>query len=343
MIKCIVWDLDGTLWDGTLRDNPNVLLRPEAKQLLEEADRAGVIHSIASRNDSEEAKQKLNELGAAQYFLFPQISQSDSKVVSLRKIADRFGIGLDSICFLDDNPFERYEVGRYLPEVMVCDASRLDLVRDELAAQAGAAPPSNHRELMALREARLRAEEAFTGTREEFLQECHMVLRVRAARREDLGRIWELVMRTNQLNNLRARWGREVLEEYIGQEDRFLYICELDDRFGRHGIVGAALFHWKEHELTLDLFCISCRIEGQGVAAAFLGEAAELAFSSKPQAKKLVCFYQVSDRSRAAFLLLKTLGFEALEKKDGQIRLELMAPFHKKPSPWIEIVREDEQ
>lgn len=341
MIKCIVWDLDGTLWDGTLRDNPDVLLRAEAKALLEEADRAGVIHSIASRNDSGEALEKLRELGVAPYFLYPQISVGESKVASLRRIVERFGIGLDAVCFVDDNPFERYEVSRYLPEVLVCDASRLDWIRAELSAQAGAVPATNHRALMAAREARLCAEEAFTGTREEFLKECCMVLRVRAARPEDLDRVWELVMRTNQLNNLRERWGREVLEEYRDSPDKLLLVCSLDDRFGNHGIVGAALFQL-EAALTLELFCISCRTEGQGVAAAFLGEAAEAAFSARPQAGKLTCYYRESGRSRAAFFLLKTLGFCAAEKKDGQIRMELAAPFRKQPPAWIEIIQEDE-
>jgi methoxymalonate biosynthesis protein len=341
MIKCIVWDLDGTLWDGTLRDNPDVSLRDEAKTLLEEADRAGVIHSIASRNDSGETQKKLRSLGVEQYFLYPQISVGESKVTSLRRIAERFGIGLDSVCFVDDNPFELYEVSRYLPEVMTCEASRLDWIRAELSAQAGIVPATNHRALMAAREARLCAEEAFNGTREEFLEECHMVLRVRAARAEDLDRVWELVMRTNQLNNLRARWGREVLEEYQSDANKLFCICELDDRFGRHGIVGAALFRMEGAALTLELFCISCRTEGQGVAAAFLGEAVETVFSLNPQAEKLICFYRTSERSRAAFFLLKTLGFDAVEKKDGQIRMELAAPFQKQPPKWIEIIREE--
>ena len=56
-----------------------------------------------------------------------------------------------------------------------------------------------------------------------------MVLRVRSARAEDLDRVWELVMRTNQLNNLRARWGREVLEEYQSDANKLFCICELDD------------------------------------------------------------------------------------------------------------------
>ena len=73
-MKCLVWDLDNTLWDGVLLEDAQVSLRPEVPGILRALDERGILHSIASRNDRAIAMEKLREFGLADYFLWPQIN-----------------------------------------------------------------------------------------------------------------------------------------------------------------------------------------------------------------------------------------------------------------------------
>ena len=108
-IKCVVWDLDNTLWSGTLLEGDEVHLRDGVREIIHALDARGILHSIASRNHAESALARLRELDLEEYFLYPQINWG-SKAASIRTIAESLNIGLDSICFIDDQPFELAEV-----------------------------------------------------------------------------------------------------------------------------------------------------------------------------------------------------------------------------------------
>ena len=128
-IKCIVWDLDNTLWDGVLLEDNTVSLRANVATIIEALDSRGILQSIASKNEATRAIQKLREFGLLDYFLYPQINWN-SKVSSLKVIAQSINVGLDSIAFIDDQPFEREEVSFSLPEVLCIDAIKVDSLLD---------------------------------------------------------------------------------------------------------------------------------------------------------------------------------------------------------------------
>ena len=108
-VKCLVWDLDHTLWDGILLEDSQVVLRPEVPAIIRTLDERGILHSIASRNDPAMAMDKLQQFGLADYFLWPQINWNP-KSESIKTISERLSLGLDSFAFVDDQPFEREEV-----------------------------------------------------------------------------------------------------------------------------------------------------------------------------------------------------------------------------------------
>ena len=72
-IKCVVWDLDNTVWDGVLLEDGNVKVKANVVEHVKRLDQLGVLHSIASRNDPELALAKLDQLGLRDMFLHPQI------------------------------------------------------------------------------------------------------------------------------------------------------------------------------------------------------------------------------------------------------------------------------
>jgi len=128
-IKCVVWDLDNTVWDGILLEDPQVTLRPEVVGILRTLDERGILHSIASRNDREVAMAKLREFGIEEYFLYPQINWN-SKAASVAQIAQDINIALDAVAFVDDQPFEREEVAFTHDQVLCLDSATLDGLLD---------------------------------------------------------------------------------------------------------------------------------------------------------------------------------------------------------------------
>jgi FkbH-like protein len=124
-VKCVVWDLDNTLWAGVLLENDNVSLRDHVVDIIRTLDSRGILQSIASKNEYVPAIKKVQELGLHEYFLYPQIGW-DSKASSIETIARLIDIGLDTVAFIDDEAFEREEVKFSHPEVLCLDALHLD-------------------------------------------------------------------------------------------------------------------------------------------------------------------------------------------------------------------------
>ena len=108
-IKCVVWDLDNTIWDGILLESDDVQLKPGIKEIIETLDSRGILHSIASKNEYDLAMSKLKEFGLDDYFLYPEIHW-DAKSISLERIQKNINIGMDTILFVDDQEFELAEV-----------------------------------------------------------------------------------------------------------------------------------------------------------------------------------------------------------------------------------------
>ncbi len=100
-IKLLIWDLDNTLWDGTLLEGDGVQLRPGIRETVAALDGRGILQSIASKNDYDAAVQKLQELGLNQYFLYPQINWN-SKAANIQTIIQSINIGSDTVGFLYD-------------------------------------------------------------------------------------------------------------------------------------------------------------------------------------------------------------------------------------------------
>ena len=341
MIKCIVWDLDGTLWDGVLNEGAPLLLNENAGKAVKEADARGMIQSIASRNEAGPAMERLQYFGLSEYFLFPQIEPWLAKPDALKRIAEHFNIGIDTLAFVDDDPFERYEAERYLPEAAVFSADEIDLLMETLRGIAANSQSDEHgcadingfnkrRVWMLAREKSLEAEAAFTGTRAEFLAECNITLTVRRAVDTDIPRVRELLSRARRLNTAP---GRDV-SALLSDNNTRLYVCELHDIFGDHGMVGASLIRTIEKTLCIEMFCVSCRVEGRGAAAAFLHEILRRE-TAGPEAQALS---EVLCRSLGGMshILFKSMGFAIAEAgKDGGALFRLPLPYNGTGVTWI--------
>jgi FkbH-like protein len=315
LIKAVVWDLDNTLWDGTLIEDKDVKLREDAVEIVRTLDHRGILQSIASKNDADLALAKLEELGIRDYFLHPQIHWN-SKTISLKNIAQSLNIGIDSLAFVDDQRFEREEVQFSSPEVVCIDALKLDgmLEMPELNPRFITDDSKNRRRMYISDQSRQQAEDMFLGTAEEFLASLDMVLTISAAKEEDLKRAEELTIRTNQLNSTGRTYSFDELNHFRESPHHLLLICSLEDKYGGYGNIGLALVESFQEHLTIKLLLLSCRVMSRGIGTILISHIMNLA---KSRNKSLYAEFLPNERNRAMYVTYKFSGFREERNIDG--------------------------
>lgn len=344
MIKCLVWDLDDTLWQGTLSEDEQVELRPNIKETLRKLDERGILQSIASRNESKRTRKKLVEFEIDHYFLFPQFSGA-SKVASIQRIAREMNIGMDTIAFIDDNPYERYEVSVYLPEVRIytADAANSLILLPEFQYSLSHTGGERRRH-MKLRMESQREEKSFNGSREAFFRSCEMELTLRRPREEDASRMAELVSRTTQFNNRVQMISPTTIQSYVqGEENHELYVGQFKDRFGDHGLVAMTMIQLCDVTAEITLFCMSCRMEGRGIGSAFLGSILYRLYKDNPILREVIFRYRPHKRNRPLLLLLQSLGFSKDNGSADEWIFKMELPCAYEGSPWVSLRMEGEE
>jgi FkbH-like protein len=312
-IKCLVWDLDNTLWDGILLEDPNVVLRPEVVPIIKALDERGVLHSIASRNDRAMAMEKIREFGLEDYFLWPEINWNP-KSDSIKAIAENIKLGLDTFAFVDDQPFEREEVAFAHPKVLCIDAADLAGIPDLPRMHPRfITDESKVRRLMYLSDERRQvAEREFSGTNEEFLAKLNMVFTIAKVDDADLKRAEELTVRTHQLNTTGYTYSYEELDELRHSPDHLLLISGLDDVYGSYGKIGLTLVELGPQFWTIKLLLMSCRVISRGVGTVMLTHIMRLA---KQAGVKLRADFVSNDRNRMMYITYKFAGFREVETR----------------------------
>ena len=332
-IKCVVWDLDDTVWDGILLEDPEVRVRPEVVEILKALDERGILHSIASRNYHDAAMARLREHGLEEYFLYPQINWN-SKAASIAQIAQDINIGLDAIAFVDDHPFEREEVAFSHGKVLCLDSRQLEglLDRSEFTPRF-ITEDSKVRRRMYLADIRRNREEAeFVGPTEEFLATLGMVFTIAPARESDLQRAEELTVRTNQLNTTGYTYSYEELEELSRSPRHKLLVASLTDRHGTYGKIGLALIECGSEAWptvwTIKLLLMSCRVMSKGVGSILLNYIMTLA---RKAGVRLRAEFVSNGRNRQMLITYKFAGFKEIGREGETAILEndltLIQPF----------------
>jgi FkbH-like protein len=323
-IKCVVWDLDDTIWRGTLLEDPAVAPRPEIVAVLDTLDRRGILNSVASRNDRRLALRRLRAAGLAELFLAPQIGWQP-KSTALALIATELNLGLDAFAFVDDQPFERAEVAFALPQVLCLDVTEIAAAvaaRPEFRPRFATGEPGRRRQLYRTELTRRQAEAEFAGTDAEFLATLGMTLTIRPAGPADLRRAAELTVRTHQLNATGRTYSYRQLDALRLAPDHLLLVADLTDRFGDYGTVGLALVQRGPRAWRLRLLLVSCRVAARGIGTVLLDHVlSDAAAAGVPLRGDFVD----TGRNRAMYLTYRLAGFQELARTAGTVRLECRA------------------
>ncbi len=319
-VKCVVWDLDNTLWDGTLIEDgiDGIKLRPEMVAIITRLDSMGILNAVASKNNHEDAMGALQRFGLNDYFLYPQISWNP-KSSSIQIIQKSLNIGMDTLFFVDDQVFERTEVSSTLPEVRVVSDKEIAGMMDQPEFNVPVTAESKRRRKM-YQEDQVRTE-AMTGTASdysEFLKSCNIELRMEPLSPDSMDRVHELSQRTNQMNFSGNRYTKGQLVDICNDPDKKTFVITVNDRFGSYGIVGFAIVDAPSATL-IDLM-FSCRIQAKQIEHTFFA----FQFETYKKLNRDVFYanYKPTKKNAQSGKVFFDVGFTVLDEKDGVQKLQ---------------------
>jgi FkbH-like protein len=277
--KCVALDLDNVLWGGTIGDDGLEGIRlgelgegeafVQFQLWLKELRSRGIILGVCSKNDDDKARepfQKHRDMVLAESDMSCFIANWDNKADNLRVLAKRLNIGLDSIVFLDDSPFERNLVRELVPEVCVPElptdpADYVPYLESLNLFEAAQFSDEDRKRADFYRANALREDEEarFTSVAEYLVS-----LQMEAAfeRFDDLHmpRIAQLVQRTNQFNLTTIRHSAEELTRFADDPDYFPFYTTLTDRFGESGLISVVIGKREGDCLDIVTWLMSCRV-----------------------------------------------------------------------------------
>lgn len=356
--KCLVLDLDGTLWGGLVGDDG-----PSGIELSDEypgncfkdfqhavlaLHRRGVILAINSKNNYEDAIEVIRShpemVLREEHFSAVRINWRD-KVENLQEIARELDLGLESFVFVDDSAAECERVRTGCPEVLVvqlpaeCHAYRS--VVEDLSCFEQLTLTQEDRARGELYRARSKREKLAqqAASLEDFLASLAMRGRLYRNEASHIPRISQMTLKTNQFNLTTKRCTEGEIARLM--EQGCVYSLQIEDRFGDNGIVGAALVvrnrasDWEILNLLL-----SCRVIMRTIEDTLVAEIA--ADAKMAGARGLVGVYVPSLKNRIAAKLYERLGFSARSHDDagrGEWVLDLVNGGGVAPSPWVRVMR----
>lgn len=257
-IKLIIWDLDETLWRGTISEE-EVILKSGYEDFLKNTLDMGIVHSICSKNEFEIANRELEKLGIWDLFVFPSINW-EAKGGRIKQMIADMGLRAVNVLFVDDNPQNLNEAKYFCPEINIALPNELE--KAFAFAKAAEKKDLNHQRLKQYKLLQQKHEEKSAyDSNEEFLLSCNIRVEILYDCVDKSERLHELLIRSNQLNFTKIRPSKEEFDRLLNDESVRCGYVRVKDRFGDYGIVG--FFALKNNNLIHYTF--SCRTLGMRV------------------------------------------------------------------------------
>ena len=331
--KCIVLDLDNTLWGGIIGedgfDRIDLSLKPpgmafmEFQRVLLALYQRGVILAINSRNNEDEALRAIRDhpfmVLREEHFATMKINWSD-KISNMKEIAQELNIGLDSIVYFDDDPINRELMSKAIPQIKTIDlpddpslyASTLMQIND-FNTLVMTNEDRNRGEMY--REEHKRTElKRSSSNLEDFLKQLEIRVTMKKANNFTIPRIAQLTLKTNQFNLTTRRYQEEDVETLAQDHTKLIGCAQTQDKFGDNGITGVYIVN-KNHvdkEWFIDTFLLSCRVMGRGIEDAMMGYI--LSKAKEEGVVKVKAEFIPTKKNKPCEQLLPNFGF----RKEGE-------------------------
>jgi FkbH-like protein len=294
--KCLILDLDNTLWGGIIGDDglENIQLGAlgigkaftEFQYWIKKLKNRGIILAVCSKNTEAIAKEPFEKhpdmvLRLDDIAVF--IANWENKVDNIRHIQSVLNIGFDSMVFLDDNPFERNMVKESLPDLTVPElpvdpAEYLEYLYPLNlfeTASFSEVDVSRTRQYQVAAE-RVVVQQSY-NTETDFLKSLNMVSLVEPFNKFNTPRVVQLSQRSNQFNLCTVRYTEQDIETLANSDDHFTFSFTLEDRFGDNGLICIIVLKKESADtLFIETWLMSCRVLKRGMESFVLNTIADL-------------------------------------------------------------------
>jgi FkbH-like protein len=334
IVKCLIWDLDNTLWNGILVEDglKNLTLNSAAVELLRCATQTGLINVVVSKNNHSEAFRAIKAFGLDQYFVDYKISWAP-KSSAITELIVELKIGEDSCIFIDDSAFERQEVAYNIPELRVYDVIDIDILTKKISSFGNGKTTSLNRTKL-YKEEVIRKNTAIDLkiSYHDFLRQCKTKIKITNLSPANIDRVFELSQRTNQLNFMLNRYSFDELQNLQANETKLVLVFDVSDRFGDLGIVGFCVLDLTRFFLQDLVF--SCRVQGRRIEQFII---TYLRDTHKPK-KDLIIQIKKTPKNVVNAGIFKELGFQRVQKNNDIETLVLKEETVTKAEKIIELI-----
>ncbi|MAG20423.1 hypothetical protein CL618_03250 [archaeon] len=312
MIKMVVWDLDNTLWEGSVyyKDKEKVKLKEGSKEVLKELKKREIKNVVCSKNYFEDGEKKLKEFGLLEFFEDLKINW-ELKSKNVLELMEKFNVSKEEVLFVDDDAFQREEVSLigvkslYFEDPL--DVLEVDGIKELLE--------EDRVRLLKEQREREKGEKEHKGDYKEFLKKCEMKMVIREVEDSDWERVVQLLNRTNELNATSNRYKLEELKESYEVNNDRVFVVELKDRFGEYGIIGEAIIDTMNEFWSIRDLTVSCRTMGRGIGGALV--VGILKKGKEEKVSKVRGYVKETESNWRMKPLFEKRGFRKVGKKDG--------------------------
>lgn len=344
--KCLVLDLDNTLWGGVIGDDGLSGIQigelgtghafSDFQKWLKELKNRGILLTVCSKNNEDTAKEPFEKhpemvLRLEDFSMF--VANWEDKARNIRTIQQALNIGMDSMVFLDDNPFERELVRTMIPEITVPELPEdpalylqylrgLDLFETASYSREDAGRTEQYRE-----KAQRAAFEAAFQSYDDYLEALQMRASAAAFDPFHYPRIAQLTQRSNQFNLRTVRYTEAEIETLAQDDSRIGLYFTLKDKFGDHGLISVVVLEKQpEDTLFISEWLMSCRVLKRGMEEFIVDKI--LSVAAQQGFRRVVGEYIPTPKNAMVKDLYEQLGFARLE--NGRFQAEVSGfPYHK--------------
>ncbi len=338
--KCLVLDLDNTLWGGIAGEDgisgirldlsgPGRCYYDFQEEILNLYDK-GILLALNSKNNQEDALDIIEKhphmLLRKHFFSCLKVNWQD-KATNMKEIANELNIGLDSLVFFDDNPVERDYIKKAFPEVLVidvpdepgryCDAlkrmpefEKLDVTDED----------RKRNEMVGQNCKRIQCQKSFRSL-EEYLASLETEITVIKADDFNIPRISQLTLKTNQFNMTTKRYQVSDIKRMLEAGDYIINCCSVSDRFGDNGITGCCIVKLEGCTAVIDTFLLSCRVLGRNVEYVFLG--AVVKQLREMNMERIIAEYLPTEKNKANSGFYTRAGFTEVSADERGVVYEM--------------------
>lgn len=326
--KCIVVDLDNTLWGGVIGEDgfDGIKLGSTApgnayvefQRYLLSLWQKGILLAINSKNNLEDAMQVIREhphmVLREENFASMRINWDD-KAQNMKEIANELNLGLDSFVYFDDDPVNRANISVNIPEILTVDLPddpsqyTAILMRLNDFNVLKITDEDLKRGNMYLQQKKRHDFEKSVSNLGEFLKQLDIKIKIKKANQFTIPRISQLTLKTNQFNLTTKRYQEEDIRALSEDNSILLGCAQIEDKFGDNGITGVFIVKKDNStEWTIDTFLLSCRVMGRGIEDGILGYVLQKAKSEG--IKKVKGKYVLTKKNKPCENFLLNYGFK---------------------------------